>query len=213
MQIQAKFIVYYVLMLFCCIAGAVNFNKKINLRPLFILLPISLSTELLVEYLIYKKINFYPVYHFYEILDFISFCLLFYINTENQKFRKLIKLLSLFYVSLIIFITIKYVHIKEFPSLQYSAESLFLSIISIVFLFNFPTDENNSIFRNSMFWICMGLILFHCGILLMNGSYNYLKSISPGHALFIKDWVNMGFNYLLYISLFIAIIWPKNTTK
>lgn len=213
MHIQTKFLVYYILMLFCCIAAAVNFNRKKNLQPLFILLPISLFTELLVEYLIYKKVGFYLLYHFYEIIDFTFFCLLFFINSKSLSFKKFIKFSFIAYLLLIIFITFKYVGFSEYPSLQYSAESIFLTTISIIFLFNLVPEENTSIFKTSMFWICIGLIIFHCGILIINGSYNYLKFLSTEKALLIKNWINMGFNYFLYTCFIIAIIWPKNTMK
>ncbi len=213
MHIQTKFLVYYILMLFCCIAAAVNFKRKKNLQPLYILLPISLFTELIVEYLIYKKTGFYLLYHVYEIIDFSFFCLLFTINSKSDRFRRFIKVSFIIYILLIFFITFKYVGLTEYPSLQYSAESIFLAVISIIFLFNLTPEENLSIFKTSMFWICFGLIIFHCGILIINGSYNYLKSLSTERALLIKNWINMGFNYFLYTCFLIAIIWPKNTMK
>jgi hypothetical protein len=213
MAIQTKFLVYYILMLLCCIAGVVNFNRKKNLQPLFVLLPISLTTELTVEYLISQKINFYTLYHFYEIVDFTLFCYLFYLNSRSPGFRNFIKIAFIVYFLLIVVITYQYVGLTEFPSLQYSAESVFLTTISIIFLLNLAPEENLSIFKTSMFWICLGLIIFHCGILIINGSYNYLKSLSTERALFIKNWINMGFNYFLYTCLLTAIIWPKSTTK
>jgi hypothetical protein len=201
------------LMLICSISGVVNFRKKSNLQPLFILLPISLTTELLVEYMIYKGKPFYFIYHIYEVIDFYFFSFLFYLNSKNRSLKKLIKIGLILYPVSIIFITLNYSGFIDFPSLQYSLESIFLSVISIVFLFNLTPDENHSISKNNMFWICIGLIVFHCGILVMNGSYNYLKSLSEKNALFIKDWINMGFNYLLYIFILIATVWPKNTMK
>lgn len=213
MHIETKFLVYYILILLCCIAGLVKFRQKKNLWPIFVLLPFSLTTELTVEYFIYKKWNFYPIYHFYEILDFTFFSLFFYNNAYGKKFKLFIRVAFIFFLLIIVCITIFNGGVKEYPSLQYSFESIFLATISIVFLFNFTPESASPIWKYEMFWICIGLIIFHSGILVVNGAYNYLKSLSTHQALAIKNWINMGFNYFLYACLLMVILWPKSTMK
>lgn len=210
MHIQTKFLVYYILMLVTSILGIVFFNKKRNLQSLFILLPISLSTELLVEFLIYKGKNFYPLYHFYEIIDFFLLCLLFY---KNRNFSGVGYLPVFFYISFLFFISIIYLlnpSISQYPSIHYSIESFLLITLSIRFLWTIEPQNSNTLIETGMFWVASGLILFHSGIFIVNGSFNYLIKGSP-ESLILKDWINMVFNYILYIFFIIGILCQKSS--
>ncbi len=213
MIIKLNFLIYYILMLLCAIIGGVLFKSQKNLQPLIILLPISLITEIIVEFFIYFKINYYLVYHIYEIIDFAFFCLLFYKNTSINNFKKYIVLQFFLFILIIVAITIQYVGLNKFPSQQYAIEGFFLVILSIIFLFTISPSEDVSIFKYNMFWVCLGLTVFHCGILVVNGSYNYLKILSTEKALKFKDTINMTFNYIFYINILIAFKCSKISMK
>ena len=213
MHIQVKFLVYYILILINSILGIVFFRRKRNLQSLFILLPISLSTELFVEYLIFKDANFYPVYHVYEVVDFFFFCLLF---QKNSKHSGLGNLPIYLFVTFLVVLAITYIikpAFTEYPSIQYSIESFFLIILSLRFLWSMEPRDGDSIVNTGMFWISSGLILSHSGIFIVNGSYNFLKEISSPKALLIKDWINMSFNYILYTFFIIGTLCQKSSKE
>jgi len=211
MHIQTKFLVYYILIFIGSILGIVFFRTKRNLQSLFILLPISLSTELFVEYLIFKSKNFYPVYHVYEVVDCFFFCLLFQKNKQQSGLGNLPAFAFLIFLVLISIIYVFNPDISQYPSLQYSTESFLLIVLSLKFLWSIEPQNGHSIVNTGMFWIATGLILFHSGIFIINGSYNFLKELSSPNALILKDWINMAFNYILYTFFIVGILCQKSS--
>ncbi|GAA4339422.1 hypothetical protein [Flaviaesturariibacter amylovorans] len=213
MGIDPKFLVYYFLIFLCSVAGMLRYREKRELRPLFVLLPVSLCTEVYVEYLIQQKRPYYFVYHVYEILDFLFFCLLFSRNLPGGRARLAPLALFTIYAAVAITLSLTRIPVSVYPSVQYSIESFFLILLSLFYLLTIPAESGKRIFEHNMFWICTGLLFVHAGILLVNGSYNYLKSLSSARALAIKDWVNMLFNYILYFSFLTATLWRTGSTR
>lgn len=204
--IETKFLVYYALILLCTIFSFRFFQKNHGLRPLFFLLPISLLTELLVEYRIQHKQSYYFIYHFYGLIDTFFFCLLFYRLANAELIRRIILVIFLLYAVIAVTLSTYYIPLTSYPSLQYALESVLMILLSVHYLLTMPAQEQIALWHRGDFWIVIGLLIFHSGILFINGTYNHLKALSPEHALDIKNWVNMIFNYLFYLSFIIAMI-------
>lgn len=212
MNIQLKFLIYYILMFITAIIGIASFRRKENLRSLFVLVPISLFTEILVEYLIIKGSNYYPVYHFYEVIDFFFLCLLYYQNRDSSALRKSP---VFFFAGFLICLAVIYAFtptVSDYPSVQYAVESFLLINMSLWYLLTIEPQPGTTLPTTGMFWIASGIILSHSGIFIINGSFNYLITTTAKLGV-LKDWINMAFNYLLYIFFITGIVCQKSSRK
>lgn len=212
LDIEPKFLVYYILIFIAAVLGMIFFKRKRNLQPLFMLLPLSLLNELIVELLICQKINFYPVYHVYEIADCFFLCLLFHRNRQQSNLKNVP---VIFFAGFLLLISGTYLvnpSVTQYPSTQYSIESVTLITLGILFLWNIEPTPDIRLSQMGMFWIASGVILSHSGIFIINGSFNYLIKASE-KTNELKNWMNMIFNYILYIFIIIGILCQKSSKK
>lgn len=96
-----------------------------------------------------------------------------------------------------------------FQSFSYTLGNILLLLLVIIFLARLMNGAGIlTFYRERMFWICCGLILFYLGSLPFYGLWNTLANDYP--SVFNQYWlVQMYLNYGMYLFFTIAFIWPN----
>jgi len=209
--------------LIAAITGSIYFYKYKNthLKYLLFLLWYIVFTEFFGDYikekeiLIVKDVNG-VIYNLWivNLLYIIFFPVIYYIYfkvIENSKFKLWIKIfmVSYIFISIINWIFIQS-FILEWSELPYIAGSLFVIITVIFYFIELLTSDKIVIFhRTLLFWISVGLLLFHAGTIPFSIKIN-------GYALIHDNDIGNNIFLIMYIlaivmySIFsFGFIWSK----
>lgn len=143
-------------------------------------------------------------------LQFIFFFWLFYreLNPVKQSHWPLICALVYFvgWVSDYFYMTDKEF---AFQSFSYTLGNILLLLLIIIFMIRLVNSAGIlTFYRERMFWVCCGLVLFYLGSLPFYGLWNTLANDYP--AIFNQYWlIQMYLNYGMYLFFTIAFIWPN----
>ena len=190
------------------------FKGEKSLKVFPYLLFLSLITEIIVDICYFiLDIDYHIIYHIYTPLEYLLFASYFYIYHKSQVIKILVVTSIVIFTLLSVFISTEIININVHPGLNDNVEGFFLIILSSFTLLTINLNPKISIISLPVFWICLAILIFHSGIFLFNGLYNYLvakKSViaQPLHQLIIKN-----FNYLLYILFSIAFICSNRMKK
>ena len=151
----------------------------------------------------------------FNLLYFILFVVIFMIYLKiinNSKQKKIIKVFILSYILISI---INWTFIQSFAfemsELPYVAGSIFL-IITIMFYFTqlLKSDRIIIFHKTLLFWISVGLLLFHTGTIPFSLKYNDY-TVFPGiHKLYLIIYILAITMYLMFTFGF---IWSKRVEK
>lgn len=187
-------------------------NKSFRLFP--ILLGLSLLTETVVNILHYGfGTNYTFIYHLYLPAEYLILAYFFYLNTLNSTVRQAIFLSAPVYVVISLLISIKIIALDNYPGLNFNLEGILLVTWSLITLFTIPPTEAVPITRLPLFWICVGVLVFHVGIFSFNGIYNYLRVKNPGLTIQLHRLTIKGLNYTLYSCFSLAFICSHQMKK
>jgi hypothetical protein len=187
-------------------------EKSLKVFPY--LLSLSLVTEIIVDICYFiLDIDYHVFYHIYTPLEYFLFALYFYIYHKSKIAKTLIVVSIIIFTLLSIFISNEIININVHPGLNDNVEGFFLIILSSFTLLTINFNPKISIMNLPVFWICLAILIFHSGVFLFNGLYNYLVTkkseiAQPLHQIIIKN-----FNYLLYILFSIAFICSNRMKK
>jgi hypothetical protein len=145
----------------------------------------------------------------YNLLYFIFFnvVLVMYMRSIKNSDQK--NIIKYFILSYIIVSLVNWVFIQSFlfemSELPYITGSIFL-IISIIFYFiQLLKSEDTKIFhKNLLFWISIGLLLFHSGTIPLSLEYNGYALIPGIHKLFLIIYI---LSPLMYLIFTFGLIW------
>ena len=144
------------------------------------------------------------IYNFYL---FISFIFYFYFYKNIFKNKRQIKMMNVFIVLYIIVYLIEFIFIKgdfflRLFNYSFVIGAILLVITLILFLIEIINDEK-AIFKISkalIFWISIGLLLFHIGTIPILIASEYLNYNN------LHKHILLGLNVILYGSIFIGFI-------
>lgn len=201
-------ILYYTCILtsliICCYYSL--YNKSIRIFIFLFLL--SIVTEILSD-----KTRTFLFYHFYIPLEYFFLSYFFKQKWNEKAVKNIIQVSAICFAIFCIIISATVRKINEFPSIQFNVEGVFNIALSLSALLFIPVDEKLPIYRLPVFWISLALLLFHSGIFVLNGSYNYLLQHNPYFANKLTRIINYNLNILYYILFSIAFICSKRTAK
>lgn len=212
------FIKYSVLI--SAIAGSLYYNKykKTPIRIFVYLLWYIVFTEFFGDYMIENEFLIYIdedgiKYNLWivNLLYLLFFPIVYYIYWQIIKgnfYRNLIKIFTFIYVaaSIINWIFLQS-FITEWSKLPYVLGSIFLIVTIIFYLLELLRSEKILIFHKIlMFWISVGLLLFHTGTLPFSLEINGYALIPGIHKLFLIIYI---LAILMYLIFTFGFIWSK----
>jgi hypothetical protein len=191
-----------------------SFQQNRSLKIFPFLLATSLLTEIVVNILhfVFHQ-NFLFMYHFYIPVEYAFLAYFFYLNSGHPTLRRIILFSIPAYLLVSIYISLKVSPINTHPGLNFNLEGILLILWSLITLLNVNPTGNLPIVRLPVFWICLGILIFHCGIFFFNGVYNYLLENDSQLAKQLHKLIIKNLNYLLYICFSTGFICSKQMKK
>ena len=118
------------------------------------------------------KTAYQPLYTF---LEYFFFAIIYYNNTENRKFKRIIVGLSaLFFMFQILYVL--FIEKGRVDSVVIGVESILIFIYIILFFFeNLNNTKGINIYSNHCFWISIGLLFYLGGSFFLNILANTLS--------------------------------------
>jgi hypothetical protein len=201
-------IVYYFFMSAAFTCSCFLLRKEKGFTPLSLLLFLSIITEIVVDILRVRHIERFIVYHIYIPVEYSLMALFF----ARQNIVPVAKRAILFSVPAFVIVSCilsaAIIQPPNFPSVQFNLEGVFLILTSVYILFTIEVDSLQPFYTFPIFWICSGIILFHAGLFLFNGAYNYLLIQETEEAKYLHTLINTNLQYLLYLFWIIGFLCP-----
>lgn len=155
----------------------------------------------------YSKLNFY-----YYQLFVIPFQVIYYFWIINKN---IISGRRVYYIGTVLFIisaiaesfTLVNLQGYYFASFSYMVANILMLIHILRYFYQLSkTDRILFFYKERMFWVSLGLLIFWLGALPFFGIFNYLFINYPGVTLAYHKVV-LGFNYVMYTCFLISFIW------
>ena len=208
------FIAYYALITIALLLSFVAWTKgHKRFFYLLILLTLTLLTELLAHLLINEKIEFVWMYHIFCPLEYTLLSLFFIAKIKISKLRTVFVVCIPVFIIFSIFISWLFYNFKTMPGINIGIEGFFLFCICTFRLFNLDINENRTIFKNSDFWICTGLLIFFGVCSIFFGVYTPLFNLSIINAFQLFGLIVEPLNLLLYSFIIIGLLCLKPEKK
>ena len=200
-------------MTICFVISIFASLKDKSIKPVFYLLLLSLITEIFVEVVLFKKQNFYYIYHIYTPLEYLFISYYFLSVNHNKRIAYAIKISALVFTLFCIYSAIRIVPFNEYPGLTYNAEGVLVIIFSIITLFNLHPQQNIKIQQLPVFWFCLAFLVFYSGIFFINFLYNTLLKQNNEVVKMLYKAITLLFNYILYFMILIGLICSRKMKK
>ncbi len=185
--------------------------KHTYLKYFLMLLWYTVLNEFLGEFVAdYQKTNDLPInnliiFNIYNTINFVVLLLLYKHYIQSKAFKKwIVGFIITYLISLIVFgFYENYLVISQ--SAAYIVGASFLVItIAYYFIEIFNSDKILSIQKSLLFWISIGLLLFHIGSIPFAVVRNYYAFIPDLRYMFYAKFILIAILYSLYI---IGFIW------
>lgn len=158
----------------------------------------------------------YWLYNIFNIVEFVFYAFLFY---QNFKAPALKKIVLNFIPLLILFSAVNYVYfqgIDRFHTYTLLFGSFFMVFFCCCYFYEWvlPEQITQNLLKQSFFWICVGLLLFYLGSVIINALFEYLRSsdmLQQGKRIY--SFINQSLNIVLYTSFSISFILCRNNRK
>ena len=172
---------------------------------LFLLLYIAIN-EIVGTYIREKITNYNAVlYNIFNVIYFTYLLSLYRKYVINSKYKAYISVFLICYLVSFILNGFRENYLKEFQSIPYILASSFI-IMSVIFYFIeiLNSERVLNIKKNLLFWISVGLLLYHVGIIPFRIVRNYYSSTTDLSILFM---INVILTILMNICFIIGFIW------
>lgn len=191
----------------------VSRNKKKDLVPLFLAIYGLIFFGLLLSYDTLPKEFRKPFQSFYTFLEYAFFAFFFWYNIKNQRFRKLIIILSVLFLLFQIVYFLKTMLIR-LDSVPIGVETILLLVYILYFFYEFSQKLNDQyIYNHYCFWISIGVLIYLGGSFFFYILINHLNNDQVqtfGNMTFMAEMIK---NILFTVSIFIYSRYPSENTK
>ena len=176
------------------------------LRMFAFFLFITVVVEFFGYYLSFHHRTNIELYDLFGVFEFSFYFWFLRMVIRNSVAKKIILGLLLIYpiFSLINIFLIQ--GVSSFPTVTYATGCLIIVIMTVYYFFElFMLPRGTHLFRDPLFWICFGLLLFYCCSFPIFGLSNFLAKATwfkPRFLGILLDLVNI----LLYSSFTIAFL-------
>lgn len=195
--------------------------KDLKTTKMVYFIPFLLLT-VTVEFIGYLSVLYnvgnknYRIYNLFNLVEFIFYAFLFY---HNFKISILKKFVIAFISLLIAFSLFNYLFLQgidHFHTYTLLFGSFFMVFFCCCYFYEWvlPEQISQNLLKQSFFWICVGLLLFYLGSVIINALFEYLRSsdmIQEGKKIY--TFINKSLNIVLYTSFSISFILCRNNKK
>jgi len=214
---QILYLYFLTLSLAICLYAYPSFERNKSLKVFAVLLSFSVITELIVNamrYVFGYGISDYMfIYHLYIPLEYALLAYFFYLNNDNQTVKKFILLSIPLFMVLSILLSLNIISPKEHPGLNLNLEGLLLITWCLIKLFSIRPSATTPNYRLPIFWICIGILIYHTGTYYYNHIYDNLLNINSELAQSLHRLTHKSLNYVLYICFSIAFLCSNQMKK
>ena len=195
--------------------------KDLKSTKMVYFIPFLLLT-VTVEFIGYLSVYYnlgnknYRIYNIFNLVEFVFYAFLFYNNFKIQILKKL----SIAFIPLLLaFSLINYLFfqgIDHFHTYTLLFGSFFMVFFCCCYFYEWvlPDQISQNLLKQSFFWICVGLLLFYLGSVIINALFEYLRSsdmLQEGKKIYTL--INKSLNIVLYTSFSISFILCRNNKK
>lgn len=195
--------------------------KALKQTKMVYFIPFLLLT-VVVEFIGYLAIVYeirgknYWLYNVFNLIEFLFYAYLFASNFQ-LKFLRVLAYASM--PVLILFSSLNYIYIQgseNFHTYTLLLGSFFMVFFCCCFFYEWvlPEQITQNLVRQPFFWICVGLLLFYLGSVIINALFEYLRSsdmIQEGKRIYV--FINRSLNIILYTSFSISFLICRKNRK
>ena len=215
MQLAA---VYFYFQLLSLIFALILLKKGDKVLWYFIpFLLITVIIELIGIWYTYKVIRNYWMYNIFTTFEYLFYSYLFYRHFRSDTFKKIARWFMPFYL-LAVTLNLTFIQdgTKTFHTYTFLLGSFFIVVFCCFFLYEsiLPDQINHKLSMQPFFWICIGLLIFYLGSVIINALFEYLRSNDlQKEGIRIYGIINNSLNVILYCSFSIAFFLCRNNRK
>jgi len=183
--------------------GCIRFRRIVpSYYPIIYLLFIGTLTEI-ASYLFYKSANDAIIYNVYGIIELFFFSWQFRVWGNNVLRRKPVYYTLIGTLSLIwLFENFYMGRIATYSPIYWVCYSLILILLAVNQMNWLIVNERGNMLKNSVFIICIAIIIFYSYKIMVEIFYHYAPAIGIKHSIFsVVSYVNVLFNLLLAIAI------------
>ncbi|MES2894023.1 MAG: hypothetical protein V4725_18530 [Bacteroidota bacterium] len=190
------------------ICGLFHYKRKKNLRPVIVLLGVTLVSEMLSYYLAKYYRNNMPLAHVFNPIQLCFWSVFFYRAIDDGRIKRLILWVTM---SMLLFATLNSIFLQPlntFPGNFIQVETMLLILLgSYLFILRLDAPSELSIFKDPMFITAIALIWFNLVSFLFFLLYAYMAK----HNLPVRTLrtIHLFSNYVYYLLLLLAILLPQ----
>ncbi|HTE10238.1 MAG TPA: hypothetical protein VK645_04695 [Chitinophagaceae bacterium] len=169
-------ILYLFIILVTAGFGLLSFRiAEAAIRVLTILLFITFLSESISVYLPMAGSSNYPVYHFYVIISFWLYSLIYFYLFKAKNIRFVVLGVPVVFTIFCIVNSMNYQRLNQFPSTNVMVSNITLVIYSLIYLKHL-IDSNLfiSLRRNAEFWLNSAVLVYFTLQVFIWGIFNYL---------------------------------------
>ncbi len=200
---------YYFIIFIGIILSSFLFLKKDDspyLKYFSPFLSLTLTIELLCLYLANHSIHTIPIINCFNIIEMCFYMWVLRNIIKNKKIKRIINFLIVGFPMLCCFNLLFWQGINNYNSITYSLGCLLIIFFSIYFFFElFKLQYAVRLIIDSGFWICTGLLFYHCVSFPVFVSANLMKNFSLKLGEIIS-FILMIMNVILYSLFCIAFL-------
>lgn len=204
--------IYFVIYIFSLILSYLAVKENIRgLLFLRLILILGLITEIAVLILKNLALDDNEPYYLYIPLEYFLLIFFYREQTDEVLIKKIMKISLYVYALAVLFLSTYIYHFKGYPSIIYNISCLLNTIWIITIFFNLQMLDGLPIVSIPVFWILSALLIFYSGIFFFNATYQYFLNRDSNLAKMMRQYINTGLNYILYLFLSYAFVlsWKK----
>jgi len=206
------FIVFLAIVFLAFIVGLLIYKQQIKIRPLVILMGLTIVSEITSVFFAKYYRNNSPVYHCFNPLQIVLLGCFFYKVFEKKILKDFVLYTTIGMILFAIISTIFIEGIMEFPTVFLNVETLVLILWSALLFIqklDAPSDEN--VFKNPVFVISIGVLWFNLFSFVFFLLYSYMLT----NKISIKTISLLHFfsNYIYYGLILVAFIMYRSSSR
>ena len=201
-----------------CIPTLVGFIKFSNLsasgRIIVILVLVTLISESIAAYLQYDRRNNVIVYHFYVVISFCLYSLIYFFMLGKMRWKLSILVVSIAFTAFSLVNSLTFEKLDSFPAINIMISNILLVIYSLIYFSHFKDEiELNPLKplgKNSSFWFNIAVLIYFPIQIFIWGSMNYLAKNHKGSVILIVFGIFVSIAYYLTLGM---VIWLDKGSK
>ncbi|RPH33437.1 MAG: hypothetical protein EHM93_04845 [Bacteroidales bacterium] len=203
----------YLILLFISLILSIFCYKKDRALYLFpFLLSAAFLSDIGATILKHFHANYFFLYHIYLPIEYSLLAYYFYLTIRNVWAKRIVLYSIPIFIVFSIMFSLEVVIISKYPNFQTNIECLLLVVWATIAIFTIEVKEDVSILSLPVFWICVAILIYQCGIFTFTGMFNYLLKSKSDLFERLRSY-HIVFNCILYTLYSIAFICSHRTKK